>query len=72
MNVLRCIRQATDELQHGLLISLLQPPPEALELFHDIVVLAEGRVMYHGPMEQVRGKEGSGFFLGGGGVNPKY
>ena len=32
-------------------ISLLQPPPETLELFDDIILLCEGQIVYHGPRE---------------------
>lgn len=30
-------------------MSLLQPPPEVFALFDDVLLLAEGRVVYHGP-----------------------
>ena len=32
-------------------ISLLQPPPETLELFDEIILLCEGQIIYHGPRE---------------------
>lgn len=35
------------------LISLLQPAPEIYELFDDIVLLAEGQIVYQGPRENV-------------------
>ncbi|KAK6137135.1 hypothetical protein DH2020_029128 [Rehmannia glutinosa] len=34
-------------------ISLLQPAPETYDLFDDIVLLADGQVVYHGPREHV-------------------
>mmetsp|Transcript_17709 Transcript_17709/g.49550 ORF Transcript_17709/g.49550 Transcript_17709/m.49550 type:complete len:1558 (-) Transcript_17709:317-4990(-) len=34
-------------------ISLLQPPPETVDLFDDILLLAEGRVIYHGPNKDI-------------------
>ncbi|KAA6418150.1 MAG: ATP-binding cassette transporter [Trebouxia sp. A1-2] len=34
-------------------VALLQPAPEVFDLFDDIMVLAEGRMVYHGPREQV-------------------
>lgn len=34
-------------------ISLLQPPPETFELFDDIILLSEGRIVYQGPREHV-------------------
>jgi ABC-type multidrug transport system ATPase subunit len=34
-------------------VALLQPPPEVVNLFDDIVLLAEGNVIYHGPREAI-------------------
>jgi ABC-type multidrug transport system ATPase subunit len=34
-------------------ISLLQPPPETVNLFDDIILFAEGRLIYHGPRENI-------------------
>lgn len=31
------------------LISLLQPSPETFELFDDVILMAEGKIVYHGP-----------------------
>ncbi|KAJ8422563.1 hypothetical protein Cgig2_026258 [Carnegiea gigantea] len=36
-----------------LLISLLQPAPETYDLFDDIILLADGQVVYQGPREHV-------------------
>ena len=33
-----------------MLISLLQPPPETFALFDDVMLMAEGTVLYHGPV----------------------
>ncbi|KAJ1269487.1 hypothetical protein BS78_07G215800 [Paspalum vaginatum] len=38
-----------------MVISLLQPPPETLELFDDIILLCEGQIVYHGPRENATG-----------------
>ncbi|KAK1319195.1 Pleiotropic drug resistance protein 3 [Acorus calamus] len=35
------------------LVSLLQPAPETFDLFDDIVLMAEGKTIYHGPRIQV-------------------
>ena len=40
-------------LQATILVALLQPPPEVYDLFDDILLLSDGRVVYHGPREQV-------------------
>ena len=34
-------------------MALLQPAPETYELLDDLAVLAEGRVIYFGPRDQV-------------------
>mmetsp|Transcript_33340 Transcript_33340/g.83541 ORF Transcript_33340/g.83541 Transcript_33340/m.83541 type:complete len:1541 (-) Transcript_33340:49-4671(-) len=39
--------------QSTYVISLLQPPPETVALFDDILLLGEGRIVYHGPREDV-------------------
>jgi ABC-type multidrug transport system permease subunit len=36
-------------------ISLLQPSPETVSLFDDIILLGEGRILYAGPIEDVEG-----------------
>ncbi|OVA16669.1 ABC transporter-like [Macleaya cordata] len=35
------------------LVSLLQPAPETYDLFDDIILMAEGKVVYHGPRSHV-------------------
>lgn len=36
------------------LISLLQPAPETFDLFDDIILMAEGKIVYHGPRTDIR------------------
>ncbi|KAL3649675.1 Pleiotropic drug resistance protein 2 [Castilleja foliolosa] len=36
-----------------MIISLLQPAPETFELFDDLILLSEGRVVYQGPRENI-------------------
>ncbi len=36
-----------------ILCALLQPPPEVYDLFDDIMLLSDGRVVFHGPKEEV-------------------
>lgn len=36
-------------------LSLLQPSPETVSLFDEVILLAEGRILYAGPMEDVEG-----------------
>lgn len=35
------------------LISLLQPAPETFDLFDDIVLMAEGKIVFHGPRTSI-------------------
>ncbi len=51
-------------LQGTVLMALLQPAPEVFELFDDILLMAEGHVIFHGPKEDVLPFfEGLGFKL---------
>ena len=45
------IQQMPHLMDLTVVISLLQPPPETLELFDDIILLCEGQIVYHGPRE---------------------
>lgn len=40
-------------LQATILTALLQPQPEAYDLFDDVLLMAEGTIIYHGPREQI-------------------
>lgn len=43
--------------QATILMALLQPAPEVYALFDDIMLLAEGHIVYFGPKEEVRSFE---------------
>lgn len=51
--IINMLRQYVHIMQGTAFISLLQPAPETYDLFDDIVLLSEGRVVYHGPREGV-------------------
>ncbi|CAN0467443.1 unnamed protein product, partial [Scytosiphon promiscuus] len=34
-------------------VALLQPPPETYELFDNVLLMAEGKIIYHGPRKDV-------------------
>ncbi|CAI5977492.1 unnamed protein product [Closterium sp. NIES-64] len=53
--IARCLRHLTHSLCTTTLIALLQPAPETFALFDDVLLLAEGHVVYHGPREGVMG-----------------
>jgi ABC-type multidrug transport system ATPase subunit len=35
-----------------MVISLLQPTPEVFDLFDDLILMAKGRIIYHGPRNE--------------------
>ena len=47
--VLSCLQQLAQISQYTVLVSLLQPARETYQLFDDIVLMAEGKIVYHGP-----------------------
>ena len=51
--IVKCLQQIVHLTEGTLLMSLLQPAPETFELFDDIILLSEGRIVYHGPREHV-------------------
>lgn len=52
-SVIKALRNACHALRTTYMISLLQPPPEVMRLFDDIILLTDGQIVYHGPMESV-------------------
>lgn len=51
--IVKCIKQMIQVFDKTALVSLLQPPPETFELFDDVIILGEGRIIYQGPREDV-------------------
>ncbi|KAK6158780.1 hypothetical protein DH2020_006094 [Rehmannia glutinosa] len=51
--IVNMLRQYVHIMKGTAFISLLQPAPETYDLFDDIVLLADGQVVYHGPREHV-------------------
>ncbi|XP_038702837.1 pleiotropic drug resistance protein 3-like isoform X2 [Tripterygium wilfordii] len=47
--VVACLQQLVHITDATVLASLLQPAPETFELFDDIILMAEGKIVYHGP-----------------------
>lgn len=52
-HIVNCIRQSIHIFGKSALISLLQPAPETFELFDDVILLAEGQIVYQGPRENI-------------------
>ncbi|XP_010270957.1 PREDICTED: pleiotropic drug resistance protein 3-like [Nelumbo nucifera] len=60
--IITCLRQLAHLTDATVLISLLQPAPETFNLFDDIILMAEGKIIYHGPRSYVlEFFEGCGF-----------
>ncbi|KAJ0078967.1 hypothetical protein Patl1_23928 [Pistacia atlantica] len=60
--IVACLQQLAHINDATILVSLLQPSPETFDLFDDIILMAEGKIVYHGPHESVLGFfEGCGF-----------
>ncbi|KAL6645520.1 hypothetical protein ACP70R_017128 [Stipagrostis hirtigluma subsp. patula] len=53
LKILNSLRQSIHILGGTAVISLLQPAPEAYDMFDDIILLSEGQVVYQGPRENV-------------------
>lgn len=51
--IISCIQQIVHLMEATSLISLLQPAPETFNLFDDIILMSEGKVIYHGPRDHV-------------------
>ncbi|VAI16410.1 unnamed protein product [Triticum turgidum subsp. durum] len=46
--IVSCLQQLAHISESTILVSLLQPAPETYELFDDIILMAEGQIVYHG------------------------
>jgi ABC-type multidrug transport system ATPase subunit len=51
--IVNSIRQTIHIIGGTAVIALLQPAPETYELFDDIILLSDGKVVYNGPREHV-------------------
>ncbi|KAJ4721728.1 Pleiotropic drug resistance ABC transporter [Melia azedarach] len=51
--IVASLKQLAHITDATILISLLQPSPETFNLFDDIIIMAEGKIAYHGPLRSV-------------------
>jgi len=51
--IVKCMRNFVHEMEATVLMSLLQPAPEAFDLFDDLILLSEGQIIYQGPTVHV-------------------
>ncbi|XP_030972075.1 ABC transporter G family member 29-like [Quercus lobata] len=51
--IVKCLQQIVHLTEATVLMSLLQPAPETFDLFDDIVLLSEGKIVYQGPREHI-------------------
>ncbi|KAJ6849619.1 ABC transporter G family member 41 isoform X1 [Iris pallida] len=49
------LQQLAHNTEATVVISLLQPPPETYNLFDDVILMAEGNIIYHGPRSDILG-----------------
>jgi len=54
-DIIAAQRNMAKQMNKTVVISLLQPSPEIFALFDDVLVLNEGRVLYHGKASEVQG-----------------
>lgn len=50
--IVTCLQQLVHITDATALVALLQPAPETFDLFDDVMLMAEGKVVYHGPRGQ--------------------
>lgn len=53
-DILRVIKLVCSTYNTVAIAALLQPSPEVLELFDDIILMSSGQIIYHGPREQIQ------------------
>ena len=51
--IVKSLKQMLHILEGTAVISLLQPAPETYDLFDDIILLTDGKIVYQGPREHV-------------------
>ncbi|XP_020254965.1 ABC transporter G family member 41-like isoform X2 [Asparagus officinalis] len=51
--IISCFQQLAHITETTIVVSLLQPAPETYDLFDDIILMAKGKIVYHGPRNHI-------------------
>ncbi|KAJ1696028.1 hypothetical protein LUZ63_012726 [Rhynchospora breviuscula] len=51
--IVSCLQQLAHIAESTVVVSLLQPAPETYNLFDDIILMSEGKIVYHGPRDEI-------------------
>ncbi|KAG5525532.1 hypothetical protein RHGRI_031990 [Rhododendron griersonianum] len=51
--IVACLQQLAHIADATILVALLQPAPETFDLFDDVMLMEEGKIVYHGPRTHV-------------------
>nr|POF09749.1 pleiotropic drug resistance protein 3 [Quercus suber] len=51
--IVTCLQQLAHITDATVLVSLFQPAPETSDLFDDLILMSEGKIVYHGPRDHV-------------------
>ena len=51
--IVACLQQLAHISDATILVALLQPAPETFDLFDDIILMTEGKIVYHGPHSHI-------------------
>jgi ABC-type multidrug transport system ATPase subunit/ABC-type multidrug transport system permease subunit len=52
-DIIRSLKTFVSIIESTVVVSLLQPAPEVFQLFDDLILLSQGQIIYHGPVESV-------------------
>lgn len=52
LQTVEMLKHSAHNLNSTFLVSLLQPSPEVVSLFDDLMLMAGGRIVYHGPFDE--------------------
>lgn len=53
-DIIHTMKCAVETMLTTSVVALLQPTPETFDLFHEVLLLDKGGIVYHGPREEIR------------------